>query len=117
MSKSNSGLLVGPERNRFARAPWRITGESASGRYITVKAATGRTVARIPWSADKEGMNATDHYDAILIEQAPELLKLLREFVKCTELDEKTGKVTIETQTHISVYGEAVKLISNIRRR
>ena len=59
------------------KGPWIITGESEGGRYITVKGATGRTVARVPWSSPKEGedMVATDDGDAKLIAAAPELLR------------------------------------------
>ena len=60
---------------------WEIEGESESGKYIIVKANTGRTVARIPWSPQKEaecGL-ATDHYDAKLIAAAPELIEALQQ--------------------------------------
>jgi hypothetical protein len=70
---------------RFAPGPWRVTGQSEGGRYITVKAHNGRTVARVPWNTDKEAEanQATDDSDAKLIAKAPEmhgLLEAIREY-------------------------------------
>ena len=58
--------------------PWAVTGESRAGRYITVKAASGRTVARVMFSSEAEGEagTATDAHDAALIAAAPEMLDL-----------------------------------------
>jgi len=57
--------------------PWEVIGQSEGGRYITVKATMGRTVARVPWCTDAQGEagTATDHHDAVLIAAAPELLE------------------------------------------
>ncbi len=40
-----------------------------------------------------------------------ELLEVLKRFVSCTDLNERTGKVTIDTQEHIDAYQEAKKLV------
>ena len=61
--------------------PYRIAGESVAGRYITIKAATGRIVARVPFSSPAQGDKgiATDHYDAVLLAATPEMLAALEE--------------------------------------
>lgn len=65
---------------RHSPAPFRIAGQSEAGRYITVKAANGRTVARVPFSPQAEGEKglAADHFDAHLFAAAPDMLTALR---------------------------------------
>lgn len=62
-----------------SEGPWTVTGQSEAGRYITVKAANGRVVARVPWTTDKqlEQGPATDNDDAVLISMSPEMLEAL----------------------------------------
>lgn len=62
-----------------SRAPWKVTGQSEGGRYITVQAADGRVVARVPWNTEKqlEAGPATDNDDAVLISMSPEILDAL----------------------------------------
>ena len=63
-------------------APWRVHGQSETGRYITVKAANGRTVARVPWNGEKTPLaECTDARDALTIALAPELLAALEDMV------------------------------------
>lgn len=63
-------------------APWRVHGQSETGRYITVKAANGRTVARVPWNhANTPLAECTDARDALTISLAPELLAALEDMV------------------------------------
>lgn len=59
--------------------PWTISGQSVTGKYITIKAANGRTVARVPFDTILAGENgtATDEGDAYLIAAAPDLLDTL----------------------------------------
>lgn len=58
--------------------PWRVHGQSESGRYITVKAANGRTVARVPFNPENTPLSeCTDASDAHLIAAAPVLLAAL----------------------------------------
>ena len=68
---------------KYTGKKWEITGESETGRYITIKADTGRTVARVPWCPDNPEGNdlESDHYDALLIAQAPKLLEALRQLL------------------------------------
>ena len=57
--------------------PWTVTGQSEGGRYITVKAANRRTVARVPFSVvtDETPLEEiTDAADANLIAAAPDML-------------------------------------------
>lgn len=63
--------------------PWHVAGESTGGRYIIVKSASGRTVARVPFSpASAVHTNScTDHHDAMLIAAAPDLLAALQSLV------------------------------------
>jgi hypothetical protein len=69
--------------NKHSPAPWTVTSESRGGRYITVKAADGRTVARVPFSSEAEGEagTATDAGDADVIAAAPKLVALMRTLV------------------------------------
>ena len=63
-------------------APWRVHGQSETGRYITVKARNGRTVARVPWNvANTPLAECTDARDALTIALAPELLAALEDMV------------------------------------
>ncbi len=63
-------------------APWRVHGQSETGRYITVKAANGRTVARVPWNGENTPLaECTDARDALTIALAPELLAALEDMV------------------------------------
>ncbi|MCA3370681.1 MAG: hypothetical protein INF89_14380, partial [Roseomonas sp.] len=62
-------------------APWRVRGQ-ALGSYITVKAANGRTVARVPWNGENTPpAEYTDARDALTIALAPELLAALEDMV------------------------------------
>lgn len=64
--------------------PWRISGQSESGRYITVKAANGRTVARVPFNPENTPLSeCTDASDALITSLAPELLAALEDMVTC----------------------------------
>jgi hypothetical protein len=59
--------------------PWHIHGQSESGRYITVKAANGRTVARVPFNPENTPLaECTDALDALAISLLPELLDALQ---------------------------------------
>lgn len=63
-------------------APWRVHSQSGTGRYITVKARNGRTVARVPWNvANTPLAECTDARDALTIALAPELLAALEDMV------------------------------------
>ena len=59
--------------------PWKVTGQSEGGRYITVEASNGRVVARVPWNTEKqlEAGPATDNDDAVLVSMSPEILEAL----------------------------------------
>ena len=62
-------------------APWRVHSQ-ALGSYITVKAANGRTVARVPWNGENTPLaECTDARDALTISLAPELLAALEDMV------------------------------------
>jgi len=64
--------------------PWRVHGQSESGRYITVKAANGRTVARVPWNSENTPLcECTDASDALIISLAPGMLAALEDMVVC----------------------------------
>lgn len=65
--------------NALRATPWKVTGQSWGGRYIKVTDANGRTVARVPFSSDADGIDgtATDASDAALIAAAPDLLAVL----------------------------------------
>ena len=70
--------LRAPPGTTHSPAPWHIHGQSESGRYITVKAANGRTVARVPFNAENTPLaDFTDAQDALLTSLAPELLAQL----------------------------------------
>lgn len=63
-------------------APWHIHGQSESGRYITVKAANGRTVARVPFNPENTPLpECTDARDALVISLLPEMLVALQDMV------------------------------------
>jgi hypothetical protein len=63
-------------------APWRVRGQSQTGRHITVTAANGRTVALVPWDAPYTPVaECTDARDAMTIALAPELLAALEDMV------------------------------------
>ena len=69
-----------PPGTTHSPAPWRIQGQSESGRYITVKAANGRTVARVPFNAENTPLaDCTDAQDALAISLAPEALAALED--------------------------------------
>ncbi len=77
--------------------PWRVHGQSETGRYITVKAANGRTVARVPFNRENTPLaECTDAGDALLISLAPELLNALEDMVA---LAIKMGKLAGGTDT------------------
>ena len=74
--------LRAPPGTTHSPAPWHISGQSESGRYITVKAANGRTVARVPWNGENTPLaECTDAQDALIIALAPELLAALEDMV------------------------------------
>ncbi|MGR3218968.1 MAG: hypothetical protein ACUZ8H_04000 [Candidatus Anammoxibacter sp.] len=100
-------------KTKHTGTKWEVTGQSDSGRYITVKSDTGRTVARIPWCTDKEGENglASDHYDAELIAVAPELLKHLYDICESIQLQIDSGHGQIEPVV-VESYNNALKVIS-----
>ena len=69
-----------PPDTTHSPAPWRIQGQSESGRYITVKAANGRTVARVPFNRNDTPLaELTDAQDALAISLAPEALDALQD--------------------------------------
>ena len=65
---------------KFTGNRWHVAGQSEESRYITIKADTGRTVARVPWCPENpEGHDLeSDHYDALLIAAAPQMTERLR---------------------------------------
>lgn len=66
----------------FDRAPWHIAGQSEASRYITVKAASGRTVARIPWNRPETPLSeCTDAGTARLIAAAPDMAETIRDLL------------------------------------
>ena len=82
-------------------APWHIHGQSESGRYITVKAANGRTVARVPFNAENTPLaDYTDAQDALLTSLAPELLAALEEM---TALAIQLGNFAYSTDTSADI--------------
>ena len=87
---------------KHTEGPWIVHSQSEGGRYITVKAATGRTVARVPWNNVPYGKEnetiCTDHADACLIAAAPDLLEAciitynrLETFIGCIPETEHTA--------------------------
>ncbi len=73
--------LLPPPGTTHSPAPWRVHGQ-ALGRYITVKAANGRTVARVPWNGENTPLaECTDARDALIIALGPELLAALEDMV------------------------------------
>ena len=74
--------LRAPPGTTHSPAPWHIQGQSESGRYITVKASNGRTVARVPFNREDTPLaECTDARDALTIALAPELLAALEDMV------------------------------------
>jgi len=69
---------------KHSEAPWTVSGQSEGGRYIKVSDATGRTVARVPFTPEKEAGagHANDYLNAQLISTAPDLLKALERMNK-----------------------------------
>ena len=68
-----------PPGTTHSPAPWRVHGQ-ALGSYITVKAANGRTVARVPWNGENTPLaECTDARDALTIALAPEALDALQD--------------------------------------
>jgi hypothetical protein len=72
--------------NVHTPGPWKVTGQSDGGRYITVaheyhagfdSLLRRRTVARIPFSRENDA-HPTDNSDARLIAAAPDLLAALK---------------------------------------
>jgi hypothetical protein len=69
-------------RTTHSPGPWRIHSQSESGRYITVKAANGRTVARVPFNPENTPLpECTDARDALVISLLPEMLAALQDVV------------------------------------
>jgi hypothetical protein len=67
-----------PPGPRHSPGPWRISSLSETGRYITVKAANGRTVARVPYNPKNTPVQqCTDEYDALAISLLPQALDSL----------------------------------------
>lgn len=67
-----------PPGTTHSPGPWRISGQSESGRYITAKAANGRTVARVPFNPENTPLTeCTDARDALMISLLPEMLDAL----------------------------------------
>lgn len=76
-------------QSNFAQGPWSITGQSDAGGYITIKAASGRTVARVPFSREGAHLSEiTDASDAALIAAAPDMFAALSQIVRCSSIDE-----------------------------
>ena len=58
--------------------PWRIHWKSQSGPYLTIKAADGRTVARVPRNPEKApSTDRTDTNNALAISLLPQALDSL----------------------------------------
>ena len=90
-----------PPGTTHSPAPWHIHGQSESGRYITVKAANGRTVARVPFNAENTPLaDYTDAQDALLTSLAPELLAALEDM---TALAIKLGNLAGGTDTSADI--------------
>lgn len=72
---------------KFTPGPWAVTGQSETGKYIIVKAVKWRTVARVPWSTEKEADSgrATDHSDSLLIAAAPSMYEALQQMLRATD--------------------------------
>ena len=86
-----------PPGTTHSPAPWHIHGQSESGRYITVKAANGRTVARVPFNREDTPLaECTDAQDALLTSLAPELPAALEDMVA---LALKLGRLAGGTDT------------------
>ena len=88
---------------KHTQGKWEVTGQSENSRYITVKADSGRTVARVPWNSEKENGQGiyTDFNDAKLIAKAPVMLKTLREICDSVwSLDE----IQADALTHKELY-------------
>lgn len=86
-----------PPSTTHSPGPWRISGQSVSGRYITVKAANGRTVARVPFNPENTPLpECTDARDALVISLLPELLAALQDM---TALAIKMGNLAGGTDT------------------
>lgn len=66
-------------KNSHTAGPWTKASQSEGGRYITIKAANGRTVARVPFNTEREAERGeiTDDSDADLIASSPDLLTAL----------------------------------------
>jgi hypothetical protein len=93
--------LRAPPGTTHSPAPWHISGQSESGRYITVKAANGRTVARVPWNGENTPLlECTDAQDALLTSLAPELLAALEDMVA---LAIKLGNFAYSTDTSADI--------------
>jgi hypothetical protein len=97
-------------------APWRVRGQSETGRHITVTAANGRTVALVPWNAPYTPVaECTDARDALTISLAPELLAELEDMVA---LVIKMGNLAGGTDTSADLVRlrKAQNLITKARR-
>jgi hypothetical protein len=99
-------------------APWRVHSQSGTGRYITVKARNGRTVARVPWNvANTPLAECTDARDALTIALAPELLAELEHMValvrECIEAGALAGGT--DTSADLVRLRKAQSLITRAR--
>ena len=69
-------------KTKHTQGPW-DTEDNDVSRYIKIVSPEGKTIARIPWTSEKESDKhnglCPDHYDAKLIASAPELLHILNQ--------------------------------------
>ena len=84
----------------FTPGPWDNPSQSEAGRYITIKAANGRTVARVIWSRASDP-HPTDAGDARLIAAAPDLYAALEAALADLE----------ESDRHYKTFSPSVKRV------